>query len=195
MLKTIQQLRSEYQNYANPDDKISRLVKQGKLFRLTKGWYETSADTESVSLISVFSAPCYLSFESALSWHGLIPERVCVQTCASPSRKSRLFSCKFGTYQYRYIPPAAFPYGLEWNTDFDAPFFLATPEKALCDRIYKEKRLNRMDEMEQLLFMDLRVEEEDFMKLDLRRFETLCPLYRTKNLELLLKAARKWIRS
>lgn len=86
MIYTTNQLLEKYSNYRNPRDKIKRLNQQGKIIRLIKGVYVDDKNENPFVLATSVYSPSYISFESALSYHGLIPERVYRVTCATCGR-------------------------------------------------------------------------------------------------------------
>src|SRR3954467_2117110 len=68
-------------DYANPNHKIHKLVKTGILERVTRGLYTVGQahgleKPDPFLLANQILGPSYVSAESALSYHGLIPERV-----------------------------------------------------------------------------------------------------------------------
>ena len=68
---------------------------------------------------------------------------------------------------------------------------IATPEKALCDKLYTIPPVKNLAEFSALLFEDLRIDENEFKKLDMDAIEKLAPLYRTNNLKFLVKFIRR----
>ena len=83
MIVTTSILKRKYQDYANPIDKIKRDIDKGILFRITRGIYEDNPNVEPYLLASSILSPSYLSFDWALSFYGLIPEKVFSITSAS----------------------------------------------------------------------------------------------------------------
>jgi predicted transcriptional regulator of viral defense system len=69
-------LRIKYNTYANPLDKIKRDTDQGYLVRLNRALYETNNNVNPHFLASSILSPSYLSFDWALAFYGLIPEKV-----------------------------------------------------------------------------------------------------------------------
>ena len=74
-------LRSLYSDYSFPRNKIASLEQEGKIIRLKRGMYVVSPDANkqllSIELIANhIYGPSYVSMESALRYHGLIPEQV-----------------------------------------------------------------------------------------------------------------------
>jgi hypothetical protein len=64
---------------------------------------------------------------------------------------------------------------------------IASPEKAICDKLYSLSPVASVKELKALLFEDLRIDEDDFWRLDKNDINILAPLYRSTNLKLLLK--------
>ena len=188
MIKTTSMLLQELNTYANPAAKISRLVKNGNLFQIIKGLYETNNTTPGHYLAGIIYGPSYLSFEFALSWHGLIPEAVYVYTSATClKKKKKRYDTSFGVYTYRDIPMAAFPYGTKLYEENGYGFIIASAEKAICDKLYTCSPCANKAELRRLLFGDLRIDENAFLDTDLNEMAELAELYHTAN-HLLLKS-------
>ena len=133
MLKTHLVLADELKDYVNPAAKIARMVKAGEIVRIKQGLYETDPQAEGILLAEAIYGPSYLSFEFALSYHGLIPETVYQYTSATFEKKRiKLFETPFGVFSYRDVPSSAFPLGVQLILLGENSFRLATPEKALC---------------------------------------------------------------
>ena len=138
MVITTSMLRNKYSSYSNPLDKIKRDAGSGVIFRLTRGIYETDGNTNPCLLASSILSPSYLSFDWALSYYGLIPEKVVAITSASLNvRKNKTFINKFGRYEYSDIPSSAFSEGLTYLESGDYIVKIATKEKAICDSLSK----------------------------------------------------------
>ena len=190
MIKTHLVLMDELKSYANPAKKIERMMNSGELTRVVRGLYETDPHTPGYLLASAIYGPSYLSFEYALSHHGLIPEAVHQFTSASFEKKRvKQFETPFGVFSYRDIPEEAFPCGVRPMTENGYSYRLASPEKAVCDELYKLSPCANRAELEQLLFEDLRIDRQAFPGLDFTEMDQLAALYRTKNHKLL----RSWI--
>jgi len=191
MLKTYLVLMDELKGYVNPAAKIARMVKAGEIVRIKQGLYETDPQAEGAGLAEAIYGPSYLSFEYALSYHGLIPEAVYQYTSATFEKKrTKLFETPFGVFSYRDVPSPAFSLGVQLILNGGYSFRLATPEKALCDELYKLPPCANRTELEQLLFDNLRVDREAVLGLNLATLKDLASLYQTKNHKLFLS----WIR-
>ena len=179
-------------DYANPDTKLSRLVKEGKYFPLGKGLYETDKSVAPQYLAGFIYGPSYVSFEFALSHYGLIPERVYTITSATAyCNKTKYYENYFGHFLYKNVPAGTFPYGIKYGTKEQYHYRIACPEKALCDQLYKISPVTNMKDMADLLFEDLRIDEEDIRNLDFDFFSVVNPFYHCTNIKTLIRFLRK----
>lgn len=170
----------EQEGYRNPQTKIQRLVRAKKLFLVRRGLYETNPHVSPHLLAGVIYGPSYVSFASALSMYGMIPERVYACTSATQNKNRRKeYHTLFGDFIYRDIPAAVYPYGVIWNTDEkEYSYQIASPEKAICDMLYiQQPVVYSVMDLEYLLFDDLRIDEEEFSKLNREDLQFLCPKY------------------
>lgn len=192
MIITSSMLRNKYSDYSNPLDKIKRDTDSGILFRLTRGIYETDGRVEPCFLASSILSPSYLSFDWALSYYGLIPEKVFSITSASLNiRKNKTFINKFGRYEYSDIPSSAFSEGLTYLENGDYIAKIATKEKAICDSLSKWRVVNSVKCLKELLFVDKRIDEKEFSTCDFVLMMRLAALYKKTNLDMLIKLIRK----
>jgi len=119
------------------DYQISLWVKKGNLLRLKNGMYAFAKDKGKIKgeeIAAFLYEPSYLSLESALSWHGFIPEMVYAYVSLT-ARINRKFTNAFGTFLYRHIKPELFWGYTEMKTEH-GHYLLAEPEKALLDYLY-----------------------------------------------------------
>lgn len=192
MIVTTSMLKEKYRDYNNPLDKIKRDADKGILFRLTNGIYETEKSTNPCLLASVILSPSYLSFDWALSYYGLIPEKVISITSATfGNRKNKTFENYFGRYEYTDIPAEAFPEGLTYLDKDKYMVKIATKEKALCDSLCKWRVVKNVNELKELLFEDKRIDEDEFAICDFKLMKRLSSLYRKTNLKFLIKLIKK----
>lgn len=193
MIKTTNELLFQLQEYKNPKTKIQRLVKEGKLFPIRRGIYETEENVSMFLLAGTIYSPSYISFASALSYYGLIPERVYACTSATQNKnRMKTFHTSFGDFYYRDIPEDAYPYGVLWKQESDCySYLIASPEKAICDMLYIQKPVYSMKALEEMLFSDLRIDEDEFANLNYQDMEFLCPKYHRTTLNVLEKYLQK----
>jgi predicted transcriptional regulator of viral defense system len=153
--------------YKRPYDKINELVKSGYLYQIKRGLYMAGPKIkkphpEPFLLANHLYGPSYITAESALSYWGLIPEKV-VGITSTTTRKATVFKTHFGVFYYFHLSIAAYFIGLSQVklTNFQT-VMIATPEKALCDLIVQKKGLHLRSVKQTLQFL-----EED-LRLDLK---------------------------
>ena len=178
MIITSDIAKSNLVNFSNKDTKLSRDVKNGKLIKIVNGLYETDSNTSPYLLAGSIYGPSYISFEYALSFYGLIPEKI--------------FNTSFGTYTYRDVPQTAYPEEIILKEENGYSYQIASKEKAICDKLYTLKPIKNLDNLKKLLFDDLRIDKDIFESLDTEKIEKLSSLYHSTNVSLLAKYMRKF---
>ncbi|MFA7256757.1 MAG: hypothetical protein WC047_04210 [Kiritimatiellales bacterium] len=126
--------------------KIARMISSGELISLRRGLYATRRDVHPYCLAASIYGPSYISYETALSYQGLIPEAVYEITSATLKRPKE-FENIFGRFRYHTVPRKAYPLGIERITESDISFLIASPTKALCDRIALEPGMRSMSDV------------------------------------------------
>jgi len=157
-------------DYKHPQDKVSKMEDNGELIRLKKGLYVVAPNVHHMPISKELIAnhlygPSYVSFENALSFYNLIPERV--HTIRSMTlKRARTFSTPIGNFEYISAQKDYFEIGLQQEIVKDRyAYLIASPEKALCDMIYATPglRLQSVRAMRVYLEEDLRI---DFSAVD-----------------------------
>jgi len=172
---------------------VKRAIAGGEIIRICRGLYCLAPKyrKKSVNLYALAQhvyGPSYISLESALSWHGWIPEAVYTLTSVS-LRKSKEFNTPLGLFSYVHVPQVVFYTGVERLTDEDKNIFLmATPVKALADYVYFHKKdwtgLKPVTE-------SLRVEPEEFGSLISDDIELLIDNYKSSRVQKFIKGLKK----
>lgn len=192
MIVTSDMIKAKLLDYSNKNNKISRDVKANKLYKLKNGLFETNPNTPGYLLSSSIYGPSYLSFDYALFYYGLIPEKVQNYTNATFSKKKKKkYVNYFGTFLYRDVPKEVYPYGINLHSENNYSYQIATKEKALCDKLYTLKPVHNLKELEILLFDDLRIDEEGFNSLNKEDIINISSYYHSKNITLLAKYIRR----
>lgn len=192
MIITNNILKNNFLKYSNKDTKLSREVKNGKIYRIINGLYETDLNVPGYLLAGSIYGPSYISFEYALSFYGLIPERVTTVTCATfDKKKKKKYDTLFGIFTYRDVPSLAYSEEILLKQERNYSYQIATPEKALCDKLYTLSPLYNYSNLENMLFNDLRIDKDEFNKLDIEKIEKLSNLYHSTNVVLLAKYLRR----
>lgn len=119
---------------------LSRWVKSGRLVQLRRGLYALGPVWRKVEphpfvVANALQRGSYVSLQSALAFHGAIPEHVPVVTSVGPGRPETVRNA-LGTFQFnRLAKDQHFGYArVEVARRQFA--FVATPEKALLDLVY-----------------------------------------------------------
>ena len=192
MIITSEQLLFENRKYSNPQAKVQSMVKKGLLIPLKRGMFETNANTPGFVLANSLLGPSYLSFEYALAYHGMIPERVMTYTSAVFGRNKTIeFHNKFGIYTYRDVPEEVFPYYFTREVIDGRPYMIASKEKALCDQLCAISPIRGINNFRNFLFVEMRLDEEMFAELDFSKIRRIAPLYHRTNLDQLVRLINK----
>jgi predicted transcriptional regulator of viral defense system len=138
-----------------PNFDSRRLVEwqeKGYIEKIINRWYRFKNKVLQESLIWWASnriyGPSYISLETALSFHGLIPEGV-FQTTAISTAKTQHFNTPLGYFDYRNIKPSLF-FGYNIHRINDKPIKIADIEKTLLDYCYFNKNLRNSDDFDSL---------------------------------------------
>ena len=192
MIITNSIMKHNLDSYSNKNNKISRNIRDKKLFKIINGLYETDQNVSAYLLAGSIYGPSYISFEYAMSFYGLIPEKVTTVTCATfDKKKKKEYKTDFGVFTYRDIPLLAYPEEILLKEQDNYSYQIATPEKALCDKLYTLSPLNNYSNLENMLFNDLRIDANEFNKLNVDKVIKLSSLYGSTNVELLARYMRR----
>lgn len=186
-------LESHFSDLKSPKDKISRLERSGELMRLKKGKYlvvnniQTNPPSRELIANHLYG-PSYVSFETALSFHGLIPERVyLIRSAITKRRKS--FKTPLGQFEYLSVPDKYYSIGIQQHIiNKQYAFLIASAEKALCDLIVCTKglRFQSQKALESYLYEDLRIDLDMVGKMNPDLFKAAAEYgYKKKELTLL----------
>jgi hypothetical protein len=143
---------------------LSYHLKKKNLERYRRGLYSFSIknngflDFSKFKLANKLVLHSFISYESALSHHGLIPEAVYEVTSACLT-KNKIFTNSLGRFSFAYTPVEPFYLGVEKDEVTNAK--IANPIRALFDLIYlRRKFYNRVEDLE----ADFRIDLEEFKK-------------------------------
>jgi predicted transcriptional regulator of viral defense system len=193
MIYDIISLKNKYGSYSNIYQKIGLVVKSGVLVKIKRGLYSDDIENDYQVIANLIYSPSYLSFEYALSFYGLIPERVDVLTSVCFGKKNnKFYRTSNKVFEYRSVPNDAYPYGVtSLVSGSGISYRIASKEKALCDTLYSKYPVRSIGDMQILLFDDLRVDEEEFLKLDFSLLKELARKYQSNTLNMLVKFLNK----
>ncbi|MCU0353329.1 MAG: hypothetical protein MUD08_06245 [Cytophagales bacterium] len=166
-------------DYKRPYDKINELVQKGELTLLKRGVYMPGpklsiAKPASFLIANHLWGPSYVSLESALAHWGLIPERV-YETTSVTLKESKVYKTPAGRFVYTHLPPPYYSFGIKRLEVADKQAVLiASPEKALCDKIVTTSGVLLRSPKQTLDFLteDLRIDADLMQTLDAREIRS-----------------------
>lgn len=192
----VQRLEGEYFDYqklchilegdSHIRRKIGQLIRDGVLVGVKKGLYILGKKIKGATysrevLANLIYGPSYVSLEYALSFHGLIPEKVSVVTSVTTKRKKE-FSTPVGTFTYEHLHHKAFPWGiLRGEEGRKIGYLIASPEKALLDYLALRIKLTGSEKVnfEELVHHDLRIDEDLFNALNFEKIVQMGQYYKS----------------
>ena len=158
-------LYSLYGDLKRPDEKASELERKGLVIRVKRNLYVVAPKVHNQTISTELVAnhlyrPSYISLESALAYYGLIPERVYTMRSVT-TKLHKQYDTPLGHFEYIKVPAKYYPIGVRQEIiDNSYAFLIASPEKALCDKIATTPnlRLQSVKAMREYLEEDLRFE-------------------------------------
>ncbi|HPG84732.1 MAG TPA: hypothetical protein PKY55_15730 [bacterium] len=149
---------------------VHRAVQAGEILRLKPGLYLLDrryrhSEPHPFQIAALLHYPSHISLESALSWHGLIPEAV-YQVSSVTAQRSRTFTTPLGVFTFQRVParlPRAGVQALQVARDTWA--FIASPLRAIADMLYLDKTITWKNNGLSWLEESLRIEEEDLRQI------------------------------
>ncbi|MCK4519541.1 MAG: hypothetical protein KAU12_05420 [Candidatus Omnitrophica bacterium] len=171
---------------------VKRAIAKGKLVHIKRGLYHLAKKYQRKSL-NLFElaqwiyGPSYVSFESALSYHGCIPESVYAVTSAC-SRNAREFHTPSGIFIYKRIPYPVLYLCVERVKSENGIFFMASPLRAIVDYVYAyQKHWRGIDP----LIKSLRIEPHIINQWDYSLLDKLKEVYTNYRVQRFLKGLKK----
>jgi hypothetical protein len=180
---------------------LKRALKSGEVIRIHRGLYCLAPKylrrkPNPLVFAQWIHGPTYISLETALSYHGWIPEAVYAITSASIDR-AREFETPFGHFSFTRIPQRVFytevtriekQAGNEPSSHSGESFLIASPLKALADYVYAHK----LDwTSTRPVIESLRVDESSLAGINLKTVEPLIDNYSSLRVRRFLKGLRK----
>jgi predicted transcriptional regulator of viral defense system len=122
---------------------LTRWTRSGRLYQLRRGLYAVAPPYQKVKphpfvIANLLQRASYVSAQSALAFHGLIPDIVHVTASVTAGRPERL-ETPLGIFEFRHIKPEylhGYTMAKLEGSKPDQQALVATPEKALLDLIY-----------------------------------------------------------
>lgn len=164
---------------------VNKAIKKGELIHIRRGLYILSdkyrhKKLSKFYLASRIASHSYISLESAMSYHGWIPEHVATVTSILANGRTKRFTTCFGEFVFYQLPVNEYEFltGVSRLEEIKTePFFIASPLRALCDYVYLKK--TSWESMEYLT-NSLRIEIEQLMQINRENFFEMKRVYRSK---------------
>jgi predicted transcriptional regulator of viral defense system len=138
---------------------LSRWVRSGRLAKVRRGLYAVPAPhrtrpPDPFEVSNRLVRPSFVSMESALHFHELIPDVPFAVTAVTTGRTGT-HDTPLGTYVYRHIGPSRFWGFEEAEIAPGRRVYVATPERALIDLLYARRGSDRPAYLRQLRLQNL----------------------------------------
>ena len=163
----------------------NKVARARDLIRLRRGLYLfpqrlQKGPVSSFVIANRLYAPSYVSFESALSYHGLIPEGVYTTTSACFQRKNKTFTNALGDFSFDTVPCRPFFMGVARGK---REGLLAHPLRALFDLLYiRRKKYASLEEMEEDWRIDRSILREGVVETSAGELLKLAQSYKKNNI-------------
>jgi predicted transcriptional regulator of viral defense system len=174
---------------------VNRALKDGALIRVKRGLYMLDARHRRETIHPFAAAQSllpgsYISFETALSFHGLIPEAVYMAASVTPDRKTIQNDTPIGKFSFHplAINDYQFFVGVERHKFGHLAAFVAEPLRALMDLVaLRKQEWAGLD----WLITGMRIDQEWLWSLRRKDFRALKPVYRHRRAREFLDSLEK----
>jgi len=176
-------------SYRSPRDKITRMLRKGEIIRIKKGLYTCSpaygGKISRKTIANLIYGPSYISLDYALQYWGLIPEKVELVTSMT-SKRNKMFNTPLGAFSYKYLhhskfyPGVLLEKGELGGRGSKTGFFIASQEKAICDRIASVREIHKAEDIPEYLEWDIRIDME-LLSLDVQLLHQIEKAYKKKS--------------
>jgi len=162
---------------------VNKAIQKGELIRLARGFYTLNNKYLTHPLTTAYIANrlvpnSFVTAESALSFHGWIPERVTQTISINAFGRKKSFDTPMGEFLYYKTPVEKkhFFYGVELQENFAHTIYMASPLRALMDFVYLHKPKSANTDF---LTGSLRIEEEHIAGIKADEIKALMPVYKS----------------
>lgn len=183
------QLTQILTDYKKPRDVITQLLKKENIIRVKKGLYIFGTlwrkkEVPKEILANLIFGPSVISLEYALSFYGLIPERVETITSITIGR-AKNFDTPLGRYSYTHLSEERYSFGISTQGTDKSKWLISEPLKALADKIWTDKRFRPTSPLSYstYLFDDLRIDQSTLKELySIDYLEALKNIYNSRKI-------------
>ena len=174
---------------------VHRAYQAGEIQRLKPGLFVLGApyrksEPHPFVVAGVLHAPSNISLESALAYHGLIPEAV-YQVSSVTVGRSREFATPLGLFSFRRVPARAPRAGVEAvDVARNGWAFVASPLRAIADVVYLRKDITWTRDGIGFLTESLRIEEDDLPSIRFDALDEILDSIRSRRVRAYLKGLK-----
>ena len=192
---THQVVISLLKDYKRPNDKIHALLRERVLESVKKGLYiagpaVNGSKPEPFLVANHILGPSYVSQDTALSYHGWIPERV-YEVASMTTKANRKFTTPLGVFTYTHLSLPYYAFGIQQAQLANEQYaMVASPEKALFDKVMTTNGLTFRSQKQVLRYLleDLRIDEDRLKECDIQSMsEWLQDTLKKESLSLIIK--------
>ncbi len=166
--------------YLAPQKKLNHLEKNGFLKKIYRGFYSFDDSYNRMMVANTLHSPSYISYESALGFYGMIPEKVEMVFSVTQSKPLRI-KTTFGDLAYRSQSTELYAAGMSLMFVDNNPILIASKEKALLDALAQHKlKASGVVEKEiyEYVVEGMRIEVDELFSLSMIKLKKLAYLYR-----------------
>lgn len=158
---------------------VHRAVAKGEIIRLKPGLFLLNSEYRKTHphpfvVAAALHSPSHASLESALSYHGLIPEAV-YQVSSVTSLRSRTFRTPVGVFTFSRVPAKQPRVGVRaTRIDTKSWVFIASPLRAIADLVYLNKQISWEKDGLSFLTESMRIELENLEQMSFENVTEIC---------------------
>lgn len=174
---------------------VARAIESGEIIRLKPGLYCLSkefrkTDPHPFAIAGILYPPSFVSLETALSYHGLIPEAVYQVASVSLKRTTR-FDTQLGNFSYDCIPSKPFFAGVSSiEVQKNSWVYVASALRAIADIIYLRK-IEWKEHGLKFLTDSMRIYKEDLSSMDFSPAKDILDGFKSRRVRTYIKKMMK----
>lgn len=175
---------------------VHRAAEKGEILRLKPGLYCLAPDYRKTNphpfvVAAALHSPSHVSLESALAYHGLIPEAV-FQVSSVTVGRSRRFKTPLGVFTFSRVPTLDPMAGvMTEKVDANGWAFVASPLRAIADLVYLRKAIRWEVDGRGFLTDSLRIEEDEVRRMHQGDIDEVHRSFRNRRTRTYLEGLRK----
>ncbi len=179
---------------------VKRALQSGALVRVKRGLYVLAEQYREhplhpFALAQVLVAGSYVSMETALAFHGWIPEAVYTTVSVTPRRKSQVIDHpNFGHFDFNPLAlhKSEFLAGVQRHVISGQAMLVASPLRALMDLVvYRKQKWEGLEWVQR----GMRIDETNLLQTRGKDFSALKDVYKHKSANEFLSQLEKGVRA